>query len=260
MNIFRFDKQVLPRKNTRGQKYFIDGDDVFMAIDSSNPREIGAMRAGQALQTIVYGEDSDLPMDIREFRDESSRVPSNHIGIKDINARSLWQYSRQNSKFAHTTNSILLKEFLVDHLLCNYQVGNTNYDLDIDGRIFGRNKRDSGKAVDDFIANDGSVYTSMSYLYFDSQSGNNLYRKVFEDYISTSNPDRVFSREDFDEFIEMSDKIAKMDEDSYIGIFTEMLDAIDDQEEREKVKKVLLERKKNLREDSREFVDRVQQK
>ena len=257
-NVFGFGSESFLRTSTRGEKYFVSGEDVFTLIDDYTQREIGAMKAGQKLQTIVYGEDSDLPMDIREFRDESSRVPSNHIGIKDINARSLWQYSRRNSKFAHTTNSILLKEFLVDHLLCNYQVGNTNYDLDIDGRIFGRNKRDSGKAVDDFIANDGSVYTSMSYLYFDSQSGNNLYRKVFEDYISTSNPDRVFSREDFDEFIEMSDKIAKMDEDSYIGIFTEMLDAIDDQEEREKVKKVLLERKKNLREDSREFVDRVQ--
>ena len=257
-NIFRFDKQVLTRKNTRGQKYFIDGDDVFMAIDSSNPREIGAMRAGQALQTIVYGKDSNIPMDIREFTDDSKDKPETYIGIKDVNARSLWQYSREDQRFSHTTNSILLKEFLVDHLLCNYQVGNSSYNLDTDEIIYGRNKRNAGKAVDDFISADGSVYTSMSYLYFDSMDGNNLYRKVFEDYISTDNPDRVFTEQDFEEFIKTSDQISRMDDEQYLEMFSEMLDGIPNSEMREKTSKVLLERKKNLAKDSREFVDRVQ--
>ena len=257
-NIFRFDKQVLTRKNTRGQKYFIDGDDVFMAIDSSNPREIGAMRAGQALQTIVYGKDSNIPMDIREFTDDSKDKPETYIGIKDVNARSLWQYSREDQRFSHTTNSILLKEFLVDHLLCNYQVGNSSYNLDTDEIIYGRNKRNAGKAVDDFISADGSVYTSMSYLYFDSMDGNNLYRKVFEDYISTDNPDRVFTAQDFEEFIKKSNQISRMDDEQYLEMFSEMLDGIPETETREKTTKVLLERKKNLAKDSREFVDRIQ--
>ena len=256
--IFSFNSQGMPRKNTRDQEYIVDGDKVFMLIDDYSPREIGAMRAGQALQKIVYGEDSEIPMDIREFTDESKGFPKIHIGINDVNARSLWQYSRQNQKFSHTTNSILLKEFLVDHLLCNYQVGNTSYDLDTDEIIYGRNKREAGNAVDDFIGADGSIYTSMSYLYFDSTQGNNLYRKVFEDYISTDNPDRVFTKQDFEEFIETSDQISRMDDEKYLEMFSEMLDGISNAEMREKTAKVLLERKKQLAKDSREFVDRIQ--
>ncbi len=256
--VFGFNTNGMPRKNTRGQEYIVDGDEVFVLIDDYSPKEIGAMKAGQALQTLVYGEDSNIPMDIREFTDESRGFPQTHIGINDVNARSLWQYSRQNQKFSHTTNSILLKEFLVDHLLCNYQVGNTSYDLDTDEIIYGRNKREAGNAVDDFIGADGSIYTSMSYLYFDSEQGNNLYRKVFEDYISTENPDRVFTEQDFEEFIKTSDQISRMDDEEYLEMFSEMLDGIPNAEMREKTAKVLLERKKNIAKDSREFVDRIQ--
>lgn len=256
--IFGFKSEGLARVSTRGEQYVIQGDDVYTLIDDYTPRQIGAMKAGEALQKLVYGDESDLAMDIREFTDESSTLGKQHIGIRDVNARSLWSFNRQSQKFSHTTNSILLKEFLVDHLLVNYQVGNTSYELDIDDRIYGRNKAAAGEAIDDFIGADGSVYTSMSYLYFDSQQGNNLYRKVFENYIASKDADEVFTQDDFEEFIETAQQISKMDDEQYLEMFGEMLSSIPSEEEKERLAKVLLERKKNIGKDSREFVERIQ--
>lgn len=258
-NLLDFNStSAVQRKNKRNEEYIIDANNVYILKPFLSEREEGAMKAGAALQQIVHGKTADYILKIKNFTIIRNGRKTTCIGIRDTDARSMWRFNRQDPTLSHASNSILLKEFLVDHLLINYGTDNTSYLLDSDEKIYGTDKTKAASAISDFTNSSDEIYTQMSYLYFDSHEGNNLYRKIFESYIKASDKDKIFTDTDLVEFIQISDRISSMDDRQYLQMFNDMLKNIPNVSERSKVKKHLLARKNNVGKDSREFVERLE--
>lgn len=212
------------------------------------------------LQELVYGQEDSRKMDIIEIEYKDSNGENCIIpAVKEKDARNLWTYSREDGGFSAKSNEQLLSEFLVDHLICNYDSGNSEILMDDKGNCYGRGKKNAFRAMDDFITNSGETYNSFSFYYFDNQKGNNVYRKVFEEYIKSENPETVISNDSLDEFIENADRISEMPDEEYMSMFEHVLDKIDDEEKREEMESIILDRKNSLPEEAREFVNNIRE-
>ena len=237
----------------------------YKIIDSEENHDITSLETeilytASKLQGLVYGKDKSRKLDILklEYSDEDGNsyiVPA----IKEEDARSLWNYSREDGSFNAKSNEELLSEFLVDHLMCNYDSGNSEFLMDDAGNCYGRGKQNAFRAIDDFITTSGETYNAFSFYYFDNQEGNNVYRKVFESYINAKNPESVISKKALKEFIETADRIGKMPDEEYMSMFEHVLDKIDDEEKREKMESIIMDRKHSLPEESREFVNNIRE-
>ena len=246
------------RGNSSSDSYVIVDDTVFVLKPGLTPREVGAIKAGARVQKLVHKDDEEAIIDVRDFQvQDDFGNPTTVTGVKDIDARSMWLYNRGNGRLSHKSNQMFLREFLVDHLLCNYDSENSAFLMDSDETVYGVEKKEAGRAIGDFITEDGEVYTDMSYLYFDSNAGNNIYRKIFEGYINAPEGEQTLTDEDLEEFVATAEEIAQMDDKEYLNMYEEMLDGISDEMERENLRKVLLARKNNAGKDSRKFVDRL---
>ena len=258
-SIFGFsDSTDLVVRTGASGKYVIKDDSVYIIQDIPSEK-VALKKTAALLQGMVRGEEEPKGLELITVPVKGSEGTTvEKTAIKDIDARSMWNYNRTKGTLSLRSNKLLMQEFLVDHLMCNYASTNSAFLLDIDDNVYGIDKTKSFEAVDDFISKDGRTYTSMSYLYFDASAESNMYRRVFEDYIRAENPDEVIPRETIQEFISTADKISEMDDEEYLGMFGEYLDTIDSQEKREKIENVILMRKQNAGKDSREFVDRLE--
>lgn len=251
------DEEIV--RKSRSGSYVIRDDKVYVLQNNLSPKEVALQKTAAMLQGIVHGDENPkgldiITVDVKQSIGESKQV----IAIRDIDARNMWNYDRTKGTFLPKTNRGILQEFLVDHLMCNYAQANDAFLLDAENQVYGVGKNSAFEAMDDFMLADGRPYTNMSYLFFDANKGNNLYRRVFESYVKAEKPDDVLPKEAFTEFLEAASRISEMDDDEYLEMFEEVFSRIEDTETREKMKTVALARKQNLDLDSRQFVQRLE--
>ena len=251
------DEEIV--RNARSGSYVVRDDKVYVLQNNLSPKGVALQKTAAMLQGIVHGDENPkgldiITVDVKQRNGESKEV----IAIRDIDARNMWNYDRTKGTFSPKTNRGMLQEFLVDHLMCNYAQANNAFLLDVENQVYGVGKESAFGAMNQFMLADGSPYTNMSYLFFDANSGNNIYRRVFESYVKAENPDEVLTQEAFTEFLDAASKISEMDDNEYLEMFEEVFSTIEDTETREKMKAVALARKQNLGADSREFVQRLQ--
>lgn len=256
-SIYEFQNDsIIERKNRSGSPYVILDDEVYIIQDKLTDKQKGAMIAASKLQRIIH-DDSKNVIDIRNvITTDNNGQEEEKIAIRDIDARSMWTYNRKNGSLSHKSNKMFLQEFLIDHLMCNYDSENDGFLLDEDENVYGIDRIHACDAISDFEVEDGKTYTGMSYYYFDSNRGNNIYRKIFEKYVMSAEGETIFSDKDLQEFTNKATEISEMEDAEYLELYKEMLSSVDF-EERKRIEKVLLERKKNVGEDSKEFVDRI---
>lgn len=274
------DTGIMRRQGKSSLYYIIYNDDVYILENNNalsiyqskykviNPDEnhdktsidTEILYTASKLQELVYGQEDSRKMDIIEIEYKDSNGDTCIIpAVKEKDARNLWTYSREDGGFSAKSNEQLLSEFLVDHLICNYDSGNSEFLMDDKGNCYGRGKKNAFRAIDDFITTSGETYNSFSFYYFDNQKGNNVYRKVFEEYIKSENPETVISNDSLDEFIENADRISEIPDEEYMLMFEHVLDKIGDEEKREKMESIILDRKNSLPEEAREFVNNIRE-
>lgn len=251
------DEEIV--RKARSGSYVIRDDKVYVLQDNLSPKEVALQKTAAMLQGIVHGDENPKGLDIITVDvKQRNGEPKEVIAIRDIDARNMWNYDRTKGTFLPKTNRGMLQEFLVDHLMCNYAQANNAFLLDVENQVYGVGKESAFGAMNQFMLADGTPYTNMSYLFFDENSGNNIYRRVFESYVKAENPDEVLPQEAFSEFLDAASRISEMDDNEYLEMFEEVFSTIEDAETREKMKTVALARKQNLGTDSRQFVQRLQ--
>jgi len=241
--------------------YTIIDDQVFLVrkLEDDTSIELHNKRlAATRIQELVHGENVAHGMDVRTITvTNQDGITESYEAIKNDSARSMMDYTRDNGLLSNKSYSIILNEFMVDHLLCNYYSNNEAFLLDEFQEVYGICKENSFSAMEDFFGKDGKPYTGMSYYFFDSSRGNNFYRKVFTEFIS-SQGEEVFSEVDFENFRETARKISEIPDEEYLKNFEELLnESTIGEEEREKIIKTILARKGNIVHDSEEFIERI---
>ena len=240
-----FDKQS-------GQIYTVIDDELYTILEltDSSKRKATTYEAAMNLQKVIHGEGSPNVLDVRRINFNGNEL----VAVKQRDARSMWNYDKETSRLSPKTKTMLLEEFLVDHLLCNYTSDENAFLLDTDNVVYGVEKENALKNIDDFINCNGEVYNGMSFLYFDSEEGSNIYRRLFEDYITDNNS--TLNSQDFEKFKESAKKISELPDEEYMKYFSGLLETIPE-DRAEIAKKVLLERKQTLVQESENFVNRL---
>ncbi len=260
MEVYSLNKNdhIIRHNNALGLDYVTDGVKTF-AIHRGTIREKAAIQVASEIQTLVYGINSPNVIQYRKVRDEKGQEV---IATKVSSALSLGTYSRKDEAPSLKSKKIFLKEFIVDHLICNYGSGNLDFLIDTDGEVLGIKKMDALKSAE-FMkqktkdANGKQYYTAFSPNFYDGYNeGNNVYRKIFEDFVNNPDSSKVFSRNDLLEFIEICDRIKRIPEDEYIKTLEPVLKTYNGSE-RVDITNLLLERKRSLGDEGRFFVKQL---
>ena len=260
-NINSRDSGFLRELDINQNDYTIIDNSIYSEVYITET-EAETLKAAVKLEQIVHRDEPESIIKYKEVEDSKRK----RFLIEELtDSRSLWHLKRKNGSFSKETTETLLKEFIVDHLICNYSVGNEDFVLNSHNIIQPNNKNGAFLEIDDFISKDGDPYTEMSCYYyvcnfpFNSMSNgnNNVYRKIFENYINSPDGDIIIDKDLFDKMKKTAQTISNIPTDEYMRIFTHVLESIEDLEERRKVEKIIKARKENIVEDTEEFIERI---
>lgn len=240
---------------SKEQYTIIDGEVYTVQRLDETDYEQATARVGMSLEQFVHGEDSDNILDLQEVTVGDSSVFELR---RKTTSRDLWHYNREDGSFSSTTNSILLKEFLVDHLMCNYVTDNSSIALGAENDVYPLSKAGAFTVLSDFKTKDKKEYTAMSYMYFDSDTGNNIYRRVFENYIMNPDESQIFSERELSDFVEKAKEISAMENSEYLKMFEPILNTVSE-DRKEDVLSAILARKENAGRDAMSFITRLQE-
>lgn len=194
---------------------------------------------------------------IQRIVDEESYVPciyfenkelAGSLQIKykiDVNAPNYY-YIQRYDDFELTENEInqFLREYITDYLLCNFDAHGSNFITDSNGIIRGVDKEQCFRYINthhDFF----DIYDNPNDVYGESET---IYNYLFKRYINKT-IDIDFSI--LDKYIQ---KIENINDEDYIKIFEEYIDARKHRIEPEYLKKLILERKQNIRKALNSFI------
>ena len=238
--------------------YTIINGELYNIVDEES-KELAAIKLASKLESIVHKETPEAMLDVRQI--------GSHIAKKaPTDSRILWHLTRSSGSLSPKANSILLKEFLVDHLMCNYTVGNNAFSLSSDNSIMSTGYKKPLEHASDFISPMGRPYTAMSYYYFDfdekmnkdSDSQNNVYRKMFEAYINSSDKEDVIPPEAFEDMRRAAEEFSNMPTEEYMKMFSEILNQETDGEMRSQKELLIKARKENIVQDTETFIQRLE--
>lgn len=261
-NIFEMDSYdtTFLRIDANKKKYYTLEDSNIYTEEYASEEERNIFKLAVKLEQIVHKNEPEAIMEYKEYKDKYQDL----FLLKELtDSRNLWHLTKENGAFSKKTTEILLKEFIVDHLMCNYSVGNEDFALNSKNVIKPVNKKGAFKEIDDFISTDGALHTEMSYYYYvrDSISttngNNNVYRKVFESYINSPGEDNVIDENMFNEMLKTAEVISKIPTEKYMQMFSQVLENIKELDIREKTEKLIKARKENIVNDTEEFIERI---
>ena len=227
-------------------RYMMVDEKVYAVAPKSPIRHIASK-----LQGIVHGEEAENVIKIAEYPFDIQ-----YEAVREVDAVKMYGYSRENMELSPKTQSMMLKEFMVDHLMFHYSATNDDVLLDENNTFYSMDKEGALENISDFINREGQISTNMTYFYFDASYGNNVYRKLFENYIKNPNEDEILSEKDLASFVEKAREIQEMNDEEYMTMFEEALQEIPDTQ-RELTREAILQRKKTLVKESEAFVQNL---
>ena len=254
----------IPAKDSYDQRtpYTIIDGEIFDAV-SVTPIQRAAMDITAKLESIAFKEFPDSILDVRDLGQGASAGTVYRKVQTD--SRTLWNLRKSSGTFSPETNARLLKEFVIDHLMCNYQAGNDSFILGPNNSISSSGIKNPVGHPLDFSSPDGTPYTSMSYYYYDMVSGNhisgaenNVYRKIFESYITAEDGSEIIKPEAFDHMREFAEEISQIPDEEYMKMFETILENETDPATRGLKEAIIKARKAHIVEDTESFISRVE--
>lgn len=242
------------------EEYTIINGEVFSEVNLTKKQQ-DSIKLAVELEKIIHQKSSKTVMRYQEIKDDEK---NKFLVGELIDSRTLWNLTRKNSYFSESTTEILFEEFIIDHLMCNYSVGNNDFVLNSHNVLQATNKNGALLNIEDFISNSGEPHTEISYYYYDNgnnygKNANNVYRKIFENYINNPDDSKVISERIFEKIIGVAQTISVIPTDKYMEMFKDILENIEDEDKRKKAEYLIRARKENIVKDTTEFIERIKQ-
>ena len=194
---------------------------------------------------------------IQKIVDEESYVPCIYFENKEL-AGSLqikykidtnaphYQIVQTDDSFDITREETkqFLREFITDYLLCNFDAHGSNFITDSNGIIRGVDKEQCFRYIatkNDYF----NIYINPNEEYGESET---IYNYLFKRYINGT------LDIDFDILEKYIEKIENISDEDYISIFEEYIDARKHRIETSYLRKLILERKQQVRVKMNDFV------
>lgn len=186
--------------------------------------------------------------------------------IKNSYDYSTWLFNKHRVILTKKEVCSLLKEFIVDHLIYNYDCKVENFIKDQDDNVYGIDKEQSLKFIFDFCIKDekGKIVdwdTTMTYK-FNPNNVIIIYKRLFENYI-----DGYLEIDDeiIDECIKTIDKVQSINDSQYLNIFSKFVEnycSVNqyNEELKQKIYEGILIRKKNIKQDFINFISSQKEK
>lgn len=227
-----------------------------------DPYRSYAMECGYIMQSIIN------PDGVVDVKLVNAPVGDNHQDIlcsaikeiKNSHNYSIWLFNKHRGNLSQKEVRSLLKEFIVDHLIYNYDCKIENFIKDPDNNVYGIDKEQSLKFIFDFCKKDENgriVYwdTNMTYN-FNPNNVIIIYKRLFENYIDGY---QEIDDEIFDECLKIIDQVQNISDSQYLNIFTKFVNnycSINqyDDELKQKIYEGILIRKKNIKQDFVNFI------
>ena len=261
-DILNTEKQ--PNMNTpiyiRSNKYTIINGEVFDVITLSDS-EKAAVDIIKKLELIAFKDSPENIVDIREIEEKGKNY---FVRKEHTDSRTLVNLTRNSEKFSNEAYSVLLKEFIIDHLMCNYNVGNDAFTLSSDNSIKSSGIKEPLELSSDFVSASGIPYTAMSYYYYFPDENiydysNNVYRRIFETYITSEKTDDVITEQAFEDMKKFAEEISEIPDEEYLQMFENFFKVKSpyDQSKKDEMKSIIMARKNNIVKDTNSFIERI---
>lgn len=214
--------------------------------------------AASNLQKYICGADASIPAFVVRSGDKvigsmQKRVrlyEGNVDGVEKVDLYK-WQASRQNnpddnaSPLPEDMKNAILREHVLDWLLCNFDTKGENFLQNQDGRLISFDK----EASFSHIKEEGAQHMSYTYK---PHSNDTIYNTIFRDYANNK------IDLDLDSVLPYIEKVEALPDADFLRMFDDMLtQKYGDGSKREEFERVMLERKHNLRKEYEEFFGKL---
>ena len=226
-------------------------------VGFKKPDRAYATEAGSKVQKLVCGEKHYVPAFVAKNQNGEAIGTFQEKLVKAEGGFDLfeWQSDPKSTLRKETSNEIL-REHVLDWLLCNYDTKGENFIKTADG-LTSIDK----EASFTYISKEGSRHMSMTYA---PHGNDTIYNVMFKRFVDGAGPN-VMEELDLDSIEEYITKIEQQDTEEYMQIYKDMLTARYGEvmikgkvnETRANVERLIRERKVNIREEYRSFFGKM---
>ena len=226
-------------------------------VGFKKPDRAYATEAGSKVQKLVCGEKHYVPAFVAKNQNGEPIGTFQEKLVKAEGGFDLfeWQSDPKSTLRKETSNEIL-REHVLDWLLCNYDTKGENFIKTADG-LTSIDK----EASFTYISKEGSRHMSMTYA---PHGNDTIYNVMFKRFVNGADPG-VMEELDLDSIEEYITKVEQQDTEEYMLIFKDMLTARYGEvtvkgrvnETRANVERMIRERKVNIREEYRSFFGKM---